>query len=469
MSSNDQNSLLAEMQLNKLEVYTKPVDEFDVITKKYLEDQLAITKAAATQAVTDLVGGADSALDTLAEIGAAIADGSDAAGALAAQMTAIQASLAAESKTREEDDLAIQDLVDDESKARAETDARLNAEIATRAADDVVLRQNLATEEKSRVAADADLLVKIGEIQAGGVAMLTEERELRVAADLELGAKIQVLEDADSASKGELVALLAAEEAARKAEDISIREDLEAHITEVDVEMKEVSEANKLALAAEIAERTAADGELKKAQADLDADFTAEKLARTAADVKLAGDMDKGFTLASKALEDEIATRKAKDVVLDTEIKKVDEKITDVKTSVADVKKALETESTIRSTADVAAANAMETEKTERVKADFAITSRIDVNQQAQKVYQEETGKTIDGKLDKSEDYKKRADGSFQINDFFYLGENWRVVTNKDPLNPKLVFEYFNGNDWKTGVPLVRGLSAPTPEPEPEV
>jgi hypothetical protein len=91
---------LADMQLHALEVYKMSSGPFDVTNKIYVDTKFVSAVGSATQAVTDLVAGAPSQLDTLKEIATALGDNANLASVLTASIAAVQTAVTAEVATR---------------------------------------------------------------------------------------------------------------------------------------------------------------------------------------------------------------------------------------------------------------------------------------------------------------------------------------------------------------------------------
>ena len=164
-------------------------------TARAAADTAAISTANAytDTSITNLVNGADAALDTLKEIGDALAQGdTDVTAALTAQITT-------EATTRADEDAA-------EATARANADSGLSARLDTLEADPTT-QTLLTAESTARAAGDTALSDRLDVLEAdpttatavaaANAARATgdaDEAALRVAADAALSARLDTLE-----------------------------------------------------------------------------------------------------------------------------------------------------------------------------------------------------------------------------------------------------------------------------------
>ena len=167
---------------------------------------LASANAYTDTSISNLTNGADAALDTLKEIGDALAAGDTSV------TNALTASITTESTTRAAADTALSDRLD-VLEADPTTQTLLDAEGVARAAA-------ITTEETARVAADAATLTSANsytdtQVASGDAAvtnamtaLVTTETAARGAADSALSARIDVLE-ADPTTATALTAAVA--------------------------------------------------------------------------------------------------------------------------------------------------------------------------------------------------------------------------------------------------------------------
>ena len=160
--------------------------------------------------ITNLVNGADAALDTLKEIGDALAQGdSDVTAALTAQITT-------ESTTRAAADAALSGRLDT-LEADPTTQSALDAEVTARTTADSALDGRVTTLEGNAAIVDPTTATALAAVQS---AVDTNEADSD-AADAALSGRLDVLESDPTTQ-----ALLDAEEAARVAGDAALREEL---------------------------------------------------------------------------------------------------------------------------------------------------------------------------------------------------------------------------------------------------
>jgi hypothetical protein len=171
---------------------------------------LASANAYTDTSITNLTNGADAALDTLKEIGDALAAGDTNV------TDALTASITTESTTRAAADTALSDRLDvleADPTTQSALDAAITTEVFNRTAA-------ISTEESARIAADAATLTSANnytdtQVASGDAAvtnamtaLVTTETAVRGAADSALSARIDVLE-ADPTTATALTAAVA--------------------------------------------------------------------------------------------------------------------------------------------------------------------------------------------------------------------------------------------------------------------
>ena len=159
---------LADMQLNRLEVYQVPVSQYDAVNKNYTDSKFSDAITQATQSVTDVIGGAQENMNTLSEIASALLNNPSLGATLVASISAVQASVTTEVGVRSADVALINSSLVSENSARTLEVARLDNLILTETNERMALdgwinggivenREGLASELVARDLADVRL------------------------------------------------------------------------------------------------------------------------------------------------------------------------------------------------------------------------------------------------------------------------------------------------------------------------
>ena len=171
ISADDRTHLIA-MQLASLEIAKgAPSSDFDVVTYRYFQDELKTVADASTAAVTALIGGAPSQLDTLKEIADSLGNNDNLSSALLASIGNVQAAVTAEAGTRAAADTASDGKINGLQSDMIFTKAAVGQNIQS-IADETFLRdeqyqsvtRDIATEQQSRIDEDIAISRRIGEV-----------------------------------------------------------------------------------------------------------------------------------------------------------------------------------------------------------------------------------------------------------------------------------------------------------------
>lgn len=307
LSSNDFTDILL-MKLNGI------AEHANYITKvsELLNDSGFQTEAEVEAAIQKIIGSAPGVLDTLEEIAKALGDDPNFATTITQKLNELTTKIETETEKRVEGDEAL------------DTKLTTLSTTLTKTVEDL---RTYVTETRTELLA-----------RANNQDALINQNSANIQRNLEL---IQGIQNNISGSYLEVKALLEAEIAARKAEDIRLEAKIDKNSTDLATEAEERKAADKALqddLDAEEAARIAADAALgvridteiaerKAADKTLQDNITAEETARTEADTALGARIDKEIqdrTNADNALgvriDDEEDAREAADTQLQTNI-----------------------------------------------------------------------------------------------------------------------------------------------------
>ena len=181
-------------------------------------------------------------------------------------------------------------------------------------------------------------------------------------------------------------------------------------------------------IATETTARTAADAVL---QTNIDN----EETARTNADITLQSNIDSEAAQRLLADNNEATARVDADTALQGNI---------------------DSEETARLAADQLLQSNIDSEELSRINADNILQQNIDNENNSRLVSENFLNEK---KVDKSNNYRKRTDGNFNIEEiaYLYIGNHWRIAASNIDTEKRLMFEFTeDGEYWYTGTPYIR-------------
>ena len=353
-----------------------------------------VTEADVNQAINDLIGAAPEALDTLKELADALGDDPDFAGTITRKITALTEQLNAEKAARESADSNLDTKLNQEIANRQQADDRVkgmvDAEITNRTSADQVLQTQITDFKTTQTATNSQLSQAIENLRTQSESNINELRTLvttntgNIQRNFEL---IQAQIALWAEFKTSITESLTTEISDRKAADAAIDKKIDQAVLDLEEKIVAATGNTQELVAAEKAERQAADQELQNQIDTLTNDLTTEQNARTAADqainnalAKEVADRKAAVKVVSDGLTKEISDREA----ADTDIQ------TNLNTEIAERKKAVQDEATARANADTQLQNNIDAvsaglneEKTERKAADTTLQANIDAEANA--------------------------------------------------------------------------------------
>lgn len=288
LSSNDFTDVL----LNKLNGIKEHANYITKVSE-LLNDSGFQTEAEVEAAIQKIIGSAPGVLDTLEEIAKALGDDPNFATTMTQKLNELTTKIETETEKRIEGDAAL------------DTKLTTLSTTLTKTVEDL---RTYVTETRTELLA-----------RANNQDALITQNAANIQRNLEL---IQGIQNSISGSYLEVKALLEAEIAARKAEDIRLEGKIDQNTADLGTEREERKAADKAlqdALDAEEAARTAADAALgvridteiaerKAADKTLQDNINAEEYARTQEDTRLNARIDKEVTDRTNA-DNELGTR----------------------------------------------------------------------------------------------------------------------------------------------------------------
>lgn len=365
------------------------------------------TEADVNDALEKLIGAAPEALDTLKELAAALGNDPDFAGTITRKITALTEQLNAEKASREAADTLIDTKLNQEITNRQKGDelvkTLVETEITNRTSADQVLQSQITDFKTTQTATNSQLSQAIENLRTQSDSNINELRTLvttntgNIQRNFELiQAQIALWEE----FKTSITESLTTEISDRKAADAALDKKIDQAVSYLEEKIEAVTGNPQELVAAEKAERQAADHELQNQIDTLTNDLTTEQNARTAADQaindalsKEVADREAAVKVVSDGLTKEISDREA----ADTDIQ------TNLNTEIAERKKAVQDEATARANADTQFQNNLDAvsadlneEKTERKAADTTLQANIDAEANARTTKDEDLQNQID-------------------------------------------------------------------------
>ena len=365
------------------------------------------TEADVNDALEKLIGAAPEALDTLKELAAALGNDPDFAGTITRKITALTEQLNAEKASREAADTLIDTKLNQEITNRQKGDelvkTLVETEITNRTSADQVLQSQITDFKTTQTATNSQLSQAIENLRTQSESNINELRTLvttntgNIQRNFEL---IQAQIALWAEFKTSITESLTTEISDRKAADAALDKKIDQAVSYLEEKIGAVTGNPQELVAAEKAERQAADQELQNQIDTLTNDLTTEQNARTAADqaindalAKEVADREAAVKVVSDGLTKEISDREA----ADTEIQ------TNLNTEIAERKKAVQDEATARANADTQFQNNLDAvsadlneEKTERKAADTTLQANIDAEANARTTKDEDLQNQID-------------------------------------------------------------------------